>query len=292
MGKVVGFLKEYRLLLLASLAVIVIAIWAINVQDWPDFTGFNGKTIWDLTNLAIVPILVALVAYYLDKNQKRTEEVITTARGQEAELQSYLDRMTDLLLRETPYKKEEIEARDVVVRARTLSVLKNLDASRKASILRFLYESKLLNVITDADFSHVDMYNGILLGAYLFKANFNFANLSFANLEKSVLSDCSFYKANLSFGKFNGVDLSFAKLRGADLSAINLVDADLSDADLTGAKLRGADLTNANLVGTDLSDVNLEDVNLYRVKYNESTKWPLGFAIPEEKESVISLKTG
>lgn len=293
MEKITKILKGYRVQLLFGLVAIVIAVWAVNIQDWPDFTGFDGKTLWDLADLAIVPILVALVAYYLNQNQKRIEQVATKARSQEAELQSYLDRMTDLLLREKPYDdKEELETRNVVVRARTLSVLKNLDSSRKASVLRFLFESKLLTVVTDADFSRVNMSNGILPGAYLFKANFNFANLSFANFEKSVLSDCSFYEADLSFGKFNGVDLTFAKLRNANLSGINLVDADLSDADLTGANLRGADLTNANLIGTDLTGVRLEEVNLYQVKYDESTKWPSGFIFSEEKESVTDLLGG
>lgn len=291
MDKVTGFLKTYRSQLFLGLLVILIAIWAINIQDWPDFTGFDGKTLWDFADLAIVPILVALVAYYLNQNQKRIEQVATTERSQETELQNYLDRMTELLLREKPYDdQEELETRNVVVRARTLSVLKNLDPLRKASVLRFLFESKLLNVVTDADFSRVSMSNGILPGAYLFKANFNFANLSFANLEKSILSDCSFYSADLSFGRFNRADLTFAKLRDADLSGANLIDANLADADLTNAKLRGADLTNASLIGADFTDVNLDEVNLHQVKYDESTKWPSNFILPKDKEPAIEAE--
>ena len=73
-----------------------------------------------------------------------------------------------------------------------------------------------------------------------------------ADLRYADLSDTNLSDANLRYA-----DLSDANLRGADLRY-----ADLSDANLRYADLRYASLCHTNLKGADLSDADLSDADL------------------------------
>ena len=75
-----------------------------------------------------------------------------------------------------------------------------------------------------------------------------------ADLRYADLSDTNLSDANLRYA-----DLSDANLRGADLRY-----ADLSDANLRYADLRYASLCHTNLKGADLSDADLSGANLHR----------------------------
>jgi hypothetical protein len=89
--------------------IIVLAIILVGgsyvylaIGRWPDWTGFGeyispavqpdqtfqrGKTFWDLMQLLIVPVVLAGGAYLLNKSARM-----------ESALQTYLDKMTELLL--------------------------------------------------------------------------------------------------------------------------------------------------------------------------------------------------
>ena len=80
--------------------------------------------------------------------------------------------------------------------------------------------------------------------AYLYKVDFQKANLSEAYFNGAYL-----YKAN-----FTEADLTGADLRYCNLSYANLAGANLKDAKLRGANLKGTTLTGANLAGATMSD--------------------------------------
>ena len=93
-------------------------------------------------------------------------------------------------------------------------------------------------------------------------ANFQSANLEYANLSdtkflRADLSDATLWEADLS-----GAFLEIANLSGASLLRANLSDAYLVEANLSGANLWRADLSSANLFGADLSSANLQGANL------------------------------
>ena len=102
---------------------------------------------------------------------------------------------------------DEIQA---VARIRTLTILPRLDPTRKKSVIRFLYESRLIH-------THKTI-----------------VDLSFADLRNADLHSAS----------LQGVNLSRSSLRDADLSK-----SELGQADLSGARLEKANLTQANLGG-------------------------------------------
>lgn len=105
-------------------------------------TGFETKTLWNWMELLIIPAVLAGGAYFLNRAERNNERQIETDRQQEVALQSYLDRMADLLLKENLLTSESNQVRHVA-RTRALAVLRGLDSRRKALVLQFLREANL-----------------------------------------------------------------------------------------------------------------------------------------------------
>jgi hypothetical protein len=220
--------KQY--LLYVSLIIVVgLLAWFLIQPVLENNTGFENKSLWDRLELLVVPMVLAVGAFYLERADRNTEREITKDRQQEAALQTYLDQMADLLLNEKLRTSEREEVWDVA-RLRTLIVLGRLDKWRKRTVLLSLLESRLI--------TKDPVIN--LFGA----------NLSGADLRRLKLSGV----------KRNDVTLSNADLSGTDLSDVNLNGADLDGANLSGANLQGADLSGADLTGAKISKEQLVTV--------------------------------
>lgn len=264
--------KKYLLAtrnLIAWGAIIYIIIQLILVFYPVPGSGFSGKTFWDWMELLIIPLVLAIGAYYLNRSERATEREITKNRQQEDVLQSYLDRIAELLLKEKLLTTESEDIRNVA-RVQTITVLRWLDSRRKRLILEFLEEAGLLRIwrrsdlgkqiqrkdpavdLRGANFSGDDL-NGIqLFHANLVKTNFTNANFEGADLEGTNFSEATLTGANLrdvAFNSYPGTPaiLFKAKLNKASLNRAVLYEVDLREADLTDADLAGADFRNANL---------------------------------------------
>lgn len=224
-------------------------------------TGFEGKSLWDWMELLIIPSVLAGGAYYLNRSERNTEREISTDRQQEAALQSYLDRMADLLLKDKLRTTKNKEVCNVA-RIRTLTVLRGLDAKRKGLVLSFLYEAGIINIKNRV----INLQGANLTNVYLFRAYLRGADLGFTDLTHANLSHADLNHADLTHADLSNANLN-ANLTGADLSVANLSDANLSGAhlahaDLSGAKLIRADLHSAFLFKTDLRGADLRDAKL------------------------------
>jgi hypothetical protein len=271
-----GFLaKWWRWAVL--ILILIVALFALILAGyWAPWTGFGayttsegewqrGKTLWDWLDLLLVPMLLALGAWLLNRSARiREQEVeelrikeqqrIELGRSRQTALQTFLDCMTELIshgLRES----EVGDAKRAIARARTLTALRQLDGERKGLLLLFLRESDLIE--KDAI---VDLRGADLRGADLTEANLRGANLSGADLTEAVL-----FRANL-----RGANLSEAGLRRADLSGAYLHGAYLYGASLYGAKLGGADLTEAVLFRANLSGADLRGADVRRADLTEA----------------------
>ncbi len=60
----------------------------------------RGKTLWDWLQLLIVPLVLAVGGFWLSQMQKTTEQRRTTDNQLETALQAYIDKMSELLLKE------------------------------------------------------------------------------------------------------------------------------------------------------------------------------------------------
>jgi uncharacterized protein YjbI with pentapeptide repeats len=167
--------------------------------------------------------------------------------------------------------REQEEVRNLA-RSRTLAVLRRIDGDRKATVVRFLYESQLIGQQRSAKppiekvERIIDLRGADLRGADLHRAGLNGANLSRTNLSGADLTYALLTDADLSGADLRGANLKGAILTGADLSetaplaynptpiaqadqpgTTKLGGANLKEAVLYGAKIEGADFHNANL---------------------------------------------
>ena len=308
MESIGSWLRENKkiLAIVASIFMIVIIVIIIGYQlGW---TGFNvssvtvqtnapkrttlptnitvtlpSKTLYDWLQLLIVPLALAAIALVFQLANTRTErqiakeryeqdQQITLDRQREDLLQTYLDRMSELLLKENLRSSAaDAEVRNVA-RVRTITILTQLDARRIGYVFAFLRESELMSTTSDGDvvnLSNVELQTVNWSRANLRGTNLSQINLSGANLSKSNMSGANLIQAELSGAtlvgaNLIGANLSKARLSGANLSNINLTGANLSGALLSEADLTGAILADANLSEAILSRANLRNVNFRR----------------------------
>jgi uncharacterized protein YjbI with pentapeptide repeats len=279
-------------------------------QPWT-LREFGGKTLWDWMGLLIVPVVLSIItvgftwqqnerqqdletersnqAQKIENQRAAAERELAEQRAQDAALQAYLDQTGTLLLEENLHdsKKTVSEVR-TLARARTLTVLQRLDASRKAQVINFLAEANLIDkeapnppVISLQD-----------------------ANLEGVKLEGSMyLASIDLAGADLSGADLSGVDLIGAWLFGADLSGIDLScdsyfgrcfdPADLSDADLFDADLRNANLKDAVLTQAQLEEArSLEGATMPDGQILKSDVNPDGPTFEEWRKSKDSGEDG
>jgi uncharacterized protein YjbI with pentapeptide repeats len=247
-----------------------------------DHDYVRGKTLWDWMELFIIPVVLAGGAFWLQRSERTVERIaaedraklereIATDRQQEAALQAYLDRMEELLLSGKLREGNSEEAWNMM-RVRTLTVLRGLNAARNAIVLRFLRDVELAGKQDSRLFVAANLEGADLKGVNLSNTNLEHARLDGANLEKAffiganlqdaIMPDTNLERAHLRHTDLKGAVLSNARLQSAALYKAILQNANLKDANLQGADLQNADLEGANLDGANLEDANLRGVNL------------------------------
>ena len=143
----------------ALLAVFVFIILAGYWFNWT-WTGFNssigpnvqqyqpGKTLWDwlqLLGVLAIPAAVGLGTVWFTAQQGKVSDAENKDNQREAALQAYIDKLSELLLEKKLRESDEDNEVRKIARVRTLTVLRGLDGTRKASVLQFLYESGLID---------------------------------------------------------------------------------------------------------------------------------------------------
>jgi uncharacterized protein YjbI with pentapeptide repeats len=211
-----------------------------------------------LLTLFVTTLLTQLEAHQRAQeaeSQARQQVQIAESQAEYSALQAYLDQMSQLMFERGLRGSEKDSEVRTLARARTRTVLAQLNSHRKGSVVQFLYEASLI----DKEHPVVSLSDVRLRGADLSQLNeLRGANLSGADLSGAILSVADLSEAALSRAEDSSrTNLSNAQLRGADLSGADLSDVDLSDADLSDAKL-----SNANLYEADLSDARLINADL------------------------------
>lgn len=216
---IIGFFIILAILLVLGLAY---QRWILGLRNWADCTGFaeytgnvpkddRGKTLWDWMELLIIPVVLAFGAFFFNKSERdndrkiaeeriKSEQRVALDRQREITLQSYLDKMTELLLRENGGLRESPSNSEVriVARTRTLTTIRSLDGIRKGLIIQFLYEADLIGcrntilILNEANLTGIDLQK-----AFLFSAQINYASMESANFSYSNLARVDFSFNNL-----------------------------------------------------------------------------------------------
>ena len=233
-----------------------------------------GKTLWDWMQLLIIPVALGIGGFWLSQIQKSSEQRTVTDNQREAALQGYIDKISELLLKEhLDELKPEFEKVREIARARTLTVLPQLDAERKLSVLRFLGGSQLLQIVplSVSDLSGIRLHD-------INERNIEIrdANLMYASLNNSTLEHIDLNYSNLSHADISNSSITHCILDHVNLSHTKIAYTDLSNCSLIGADLRGAELSHINLSG-----VNLEDAKGITVEKLEKKAILKGAILPD-----------
>jgi uncharacterized protein YjbI with pentapeptide repeats len=249
--------------------------------------------------VATITAAVGLLNLRLTRKNLEQQRELEAQRGkqqrelaQDTALQAYYEQIGKLITDKDLRNTQRDEIRELA-RAQTLTVLQEVDASRKRSLLAFFHGAGLLGAdkpaveLIDADLRGADLRGAKLwrvnLGhaqlqdAQLQRTKLQFADLMGAKLQDADLRDAQLWgdgtnligvdlqRANLQGAILGGALLPNAQLRGANLLRTQLQhtkDADLQYAGLQGAQLWGANLQGANLMNTQLLGATLEGANL------------------------------
>ncbi|MFN8403346.1 MAG: hypothetical protein U0V48_07300 [Anaerolineales bacterium] len=106
-----------------------------------DWTGFKGKTLWDWMELFLIPIALAITAYWLNSQDKRIDREVAKENRQEQTLQSYLDYVSELIFEQKLIDclpESEMSPVVKVAKAKTILALRQLNFERREAIFRFL----------------------------------------------------------------------------------------------------------------------------------------------------------
>ena len=257
--------------------IFLLLFWAISPNTSPLWTGFGeykkatgdidrAKTLWDWMNLLIVPLLVAIGLWYLNKTEKSSEQKIATERINEQSLQSYLDYMTNLMLKGNLLNSPDKDSVGSIARARTITTLRSLDSVRKGLVINFLYESNLISQNPIVSLKGADISKANLNRLNLVNLNFKFSDLSYSSFQRTRLSGANFHYSKMSFADLSKADLItaefyLANLYSSDISNATLVSANFTSAKMEKATLENSLLTNATFHGANLSAANLQNTH-------------------------------
>ncbi|CAF1181015.1 unnamed protein product [Adineta steineri] len=201
---------------------------------------------------------------------KREQDLhIAEAIQQDTVLNAYLEKVSQLLLNHQFNLSSNI--RKSIIRPKTLTTIRQLDATRKTLLVKFLYESSLLlrretdddsiSNEKDVDLSDANL-NGIIMGNQ--NIDIERVNLFRISLSKVTLINSSFTFCSLNCANFERSILDGSSFRNSHLRDTNLFRTSLAYADFTGATLSGSNLILANLTGSNILDSQLVDVSLER----------------------------
>ncbi len=244
------------------LVVLLSLIWIVVRTAQAGNLGVENeeKSLWDWAELLIVPIALALGAYWLDH---RT--------GQ-------LERMRE-------QRQENQRKKGLIVQMGTSNNKIALQAYKELSEIASFKDG----VLHGADLREANLSGASFLSADLREANLSGAILLLTNLRNTDLRGALLQGAQLAqnpelSGSAQPAVLQDADLRATYLRYVNLVDANLRDANLSEANLMSADLRGADLRGADLTNTKLGS----NVKTNLQTQWPENFE--PEKAGVKLVK--
>lgn len=275
--------KWIRVLLLVLFFVFAAVVLGLLIregykQDWtgfnytPDINGQNpGKYLWDWMELLIIPLVLALLGVWYSNSQKKNEmdiaakerevdrEIAEASRNldlsiaedrlQEATLQSFLDKITDLILTQNLQMSETDSGARIIARARTITTIRSLNYQRNRILFSFLREA------------------GLICGP---KASISLKG------------------ADLSSAQLQTVNLSGLDLRGIILNNANLSEANISNSDLRQTSLFGTDLSYSEISNSNFEKANLHLTNFYKSNLSYSIFDYAVLIEPNMKESCLS----
>jgi Pentapeptide repeats (8 copies) len=268
-------LEAFSIIFVCILVIALLVVIALTYIFNVNVPGLRGKTLWDWLQLLIIPAVLAVGGYIFNFTISRNEQRVASDNQREAALQSYIDKMSELLLHEHLGESPDNTQVESITRARTVTVFRILDPVRRISLIQFLSQAGILAKCIDDELRGIDLRGANLIQLDLSKIDLRRADFSNAILVYTNLSRANLYNAN-----FTGAIISYADLSSAYLAAADLYHADLGSANLSNADLRHADLKHADLSDAILTDAKVTTEQLSQAKSLKGATMPDGTLHP------------
>ncbi|CAF1454665.1 unnamed protein product, partial [Rotaria sordida] len=218
-----------------------------------------------------------LILTPLNNEQRLHELQIQSENRQDALFANYLTEMGSFLLRETNGSSLSNDPKmAVLVQAKTLHVIRQIDVVRKRQLIAFLYVSGQLYVNRDpinlfgADLNNIDLQghpilqNISLAGTYINNASFIGQDLSHADLSGAQINGGNFDGATCQHINFDYSHLNRSTFVGANCVRASFRHAYLYDANFRETKVMDTNFDDAYLVNVDFSHSNLTSSSFIR----------------------------
>jgi uncharacterized protein YjbI with pentapeptide repeats len=235
----------------------------------PDEEIQPSKTVWDWLQLLIVPAMLAVIAVGYNAAQAsreheredrriREDRAIARAAAQDAAVLAYFAQGRDLILNQNLVASSPAAE---LARTKTLATVHRLDGTRKAEIVRFLFEANLLA-------RKLQILN-------LAEADLRRLNLAYAHIPQDVsLHDAILRGARFDGTRLIGTDFTHADLQGASFRGALLGGVEFKGANLKGAVFDGARIgESSSLVTSFLSACLSDPVSSGRTSDQERVSW-------------------
>jgi uncharacterized protein YjbI with pentapeptide repeats len=284
-------------------------VWlGVGERRWmksPDEEIQPSKTVWDILQLLIIPLMLAAVALFFNASQAsrdrgredrriREDRALAEAAREDATLEAYLGKMGGLMVDRDLLRSRPGSAVRQIARTSTIATLRRLNGARKGEVVHFLYESGLLRVrlerdglllvstpvtkpvinLEGADLRGVDLVKaslspsdgyGVLLEGDLRGARFEHAVLNQTYFESADLRGASFNDASVQSSSLYATDL-----RGASFAGAQVYSSFLDSADLRGASFKEADVRETILGGTKLQAASFKGASFVKTGLDDA----------------------
>lgn len=213
----------------------------------------------------------------LQATQEAASATQTVDQQRQTTFDTYLDRMSDLLLFDNLQTSKPGSSVRAVAEARTIATLRDLYSTpqapepRAAELVRFLWKAGLVTgeqpiiSLNAAPLEFTKFQNALLYNI----------NLSGALLNGDIFNNC-----DLQGAIFIGTNLTAAILENVNLTGMNMTKALLQRAILSGDDLTKVNLTGANLTGADLKGALITPAQLKQVASLQGAIMPDGSKHP------------
>jgi uncharacterized protein YjbI with pentapeptide repeats len=273
-----------KILFFLLIFIISFLLWRVFVIisnfKW---SGFQKKSFWDWLQLLIVPLMLALGAFYLNSAADFRDYQIAQEQKHQEILTDYFSKMQDLIVetkksKQTPGSKESNSEERLLpefrptAKALTLSVLEQLDGKRKGKVITYLAESQLITVdnnklstqpeikLDGANLDDIELGN---------KGQRNSLNED----EMTIIDKIKIKNANMKRANLSGLQLLYSELNGS-----NLENATLENVNFTGSTMIGSRFINGKITDVNFTDVRLgktifDNVKLENIKISDKTNF-------------------
>ncbi|CCI22031.1 membrane hypothetical protein [Microcystis aeruginosa PCC 9809] len=278
-----------KILFFLFIFIISFLLWRVFVIisnfKW---SGFQKKSFWDWLQLLIVPLMLALGAFYLNSAADFRDYQIAQERKQQEILTDYFSKMQDLIvetkkIKETSgYKESHPKDQEVMLlpefsstaQALTLSVLEQLDGKRKGKVITYLAESQLITITVDNNKPSTQPEIK-LDGANLddIELGNNGPRNSLNENEMTIIDQIQIKNANMKRANLSGLRSRHSELRGSYLENASLKNVYFTGSTMTASRFINGQITDVDFTGVDLAKTIFDNVKLENITISDKTNF-------------------